>query len=308
MGSARPCGRPPPWTWHRPRLEVVEAFEARAASFLAVPYAVATRSGREALALILRALDLAPGDAVAVPAFGFPAVPAAVRDLGLRPVFVDVRPDTFHLDAGALAGLLRRSTVRAVIATHTFGDRAPLEEVRGLCEPRGIPLIEDRAHVFASGPEWALTGVAAFHSLETSKPLAALSGGLAVSREDALGRRTRAIGTSSEAGFRATAEALARQVSQALVTWCPLFGATAWTRISGAISSPRAPRCGCSRWCPKTGRAWPGVCSLQEWTRNGTSSSTVPGGSGPRSPVPLRPTWPPGCCICRSIPPSPRRT
>ncbi|HOU54267.1 MAG TPA: aminotransferase class I/II-fold pyridoxal phosphate-dependent enzyme [Myxococcota bacterium] len=208
---------------------IVAEFESAAAKYLGVRHAIAVTSGREALALILQGLRLSPGSAVVVPAFTYHAVPAAVRDLGLRPVFADVDPRTFNLSPESLEECLgRHPETRLVLVTHTFGVQAPVAVLRDLCQKKGIPIGEDRAHEFLRGNQGNLIGVAGFHSLETSKPLSALGGGIAVTDDpDLADRMRRMVGAGRERAVEAT-RALVRQVFQALITWPPVFALSAY--------------------------------------------------------------------------------
>lgn len=233
-GLGRAVVRLPPWTWRKDHREVISEFETGAADFLGVRHAVAVVSGREALALILMALGLEPGSTVAIPAFTYHAVPAAIRDLGMRPVFIDVDPGTFNLSPETLADCLgRHPETQVVLVTHTFGVPAPVEELARQCRARGIRLVEDRAHQFVRGGPGSLQGVAGFHSLETSKPLSAMGGGLAVTDEDALADRMRRALVAPRKAIQSVGLAVMRQVTQSLVTWPPFFTAAVYPVARG---------------------------------------------------------------------------
>ncbi len=114
----------------------VEEFEAELAGACGTAHAVAVSSGTAALHLAVLALGLEPGDEVLVPAYTFPATANVVALAGLRPVLVDVDPETMNLDPGRVRVGPR---TRAIIAVHLFGRPAPVEELPDL------PLIEDAA-------------------------------------------------------------------------------------------------------------------------------------------------------------------
>ncbi|GIE97306.1 GNAT family N-acetyltransferase [Paractinoplanes rishiriensis] len=132
--------------------------------------------GRVALHAILRGLGVAPGDEVVVQAYTCAAVVEPLRRLGVTPVFVDIDPLTYGLDAGKLAAALTGRT-RAVIVQHTFGIPVDMAAVTAVAGPAGVPVIEDCAHV--TGPV-TVRGVAAFFSYEWGKPIVAGVGGTAV--------------------------------------------------------------------------------------------------------------------------------
>jgi perosamine synthetase len=181
LGAAQPAGR-------------VGAFEREAAATFATRHAVATGSGRLALALLLEALDLRPGDEVLVPALTFHAVPTTLIELGYRPVFVDVELDTALIDPADAARRVTART-RVVLATHLFGLPCSMEALTALCRDRGLVLLEDFAQASGArraGRPLGSIGDAGFTSLETVKLLAAFGGGLVTTSDDALARRVRA--------------------------------------------------------------------------------------------------------------------
>ena len=77
----------------------LEAFEHELAQFLGVDHVVGVGNGTDALTIALRALGVGPGDDVVVPSFTFYATAEAVVNVGARPVFCDIDPDTFCVTA-----------------------------------------------------------------------------------------------------------------------------------------------------------------------------------------------------------------
>jgi dTDP-4-amino-4,6-dideoxygalactose transaminase len=115
----------------------VGEFERLLAETCGVEHAIAVSSGTAALHLAVLALGLAPGDEVLVPAYTFPATANVVALAGLRPVLVDVDPDTMNLDPAQLAVGPR---TKAVLTVDLFGRPARYEEL-----PAGLAVIEDAA-------------------------------------------------------------------------------------------------------------------------------------------------------------------
>lgn len=115
---------------------LVEAFEDELARACEVEHAVAVSSGTAALHLAVLALELQPGDEVLVPAYTFPATANVVALAGLKPVLVDVDPDTMNLDPSRVEVGAR---TKAILAVHLFGRPAPIEALPDL------PLVEDAA-------------------------------------------------------------------------------------------------------------------------------------------------------------------
>ncbi|HEY8644770.1 MAG TPA: DegT/DnrJ/EryC1/StrS family aminotransferase, partial [Gaiellaceae bacterium] len=115
----------------------VGEFEAQLAAACEVEHALAVSSGTAALHLAVLALNLQPGDEVLVPAYTFPATANVVALAGLKPVLVDVDPETMNID---LAKIEVGPRTKAVLAVHLFGRPARVEEL-----PDGLLVLEDAA-------------------------------------------------------------------------------------------------------------------------------------------------------------------
>jgi dTDP-4-amino-4,6-dideoxygalactose transaminase len=143
-----------------------------------------TSSGRQALLLLLRALELKDGSGIAVPLFTDPSLVRAIVSAGHRPVFIDIDQRFLTMDPKSLAAA--RGTFSALVAVHLFGH---LADVPGLLAVAGdIPVIEDTAHA----PELLERsygggfGLASFYSFASTKYWPAGGGGLAVVNDAAL--------------------------------------------------------------------------------------------------------------------------
>jgi dTDP-4-amino-4,6-dideoxygalactose transaminase len=144
--------------------------------------------GRVAQAALLRALDVGPGDDVAVQAFTCVAVPEAVLSTGARPLYIDVAPSRFTMDPDDLAAKLTPRT-RAIVVQHTFGIPADWDGILAVAKARGLPLIEDCAHAIGTTLNDRLVGSlgsASFYSFEASKPVFVGIGGSAQVNDPAL--------------------------------------------------------------------------------------------------------------------------
>jgi dTDP-4-amino-4,6-dideoxygalactose transaminase len=121
----------------------VAELEAELARVCGVAHAVVVSSGTAALHLAALAAGLGEGDEVLVPAYTFPATASVVALAGARPVLVDVDPETFNLDLGAVAAAVTPRT-RAVLGVHLFG--RPLEwDALEAAVPEHVMLLEDAA-------------------------------------------------------------------------------------------------------------------------------------------------------------------
>src|SRR5262249_35429736 len=144
-----------------------------------------TRSGRQALRLLLGALDLPPGSGVALPLFTDPSLVSAIIAAGHRPVFIDVDPQFLTIDPGSLTE--SRRNFSAVVAVHLFGQVVDMDEIQAVAG--NAPVIEDAAHSplsYWKGRMTGTIGIAGFYSFASTKYWPAGGGGLAVANETIL--------------------------------------------------------------------------------------------------------------------------
>ncbi|MFO7573340.1 MAG: aminotransferase class I/II-fold pyridoxal phosphate-dependent enzyme, partial [Gaiellaceae bacterium] len=173
----------------------VAEFEEAIARAVGTAHAAAVSSGTAALHLALLALEIGPGDEVIVPAYTFPATANAVELCGARAVLVDVDPDTFVLEPGAVAAALTPRT-RAVLAVHLFGRPVAWEALQ-TAVPQDVLLVEDAAGALGAryrGTPCGALGVAGCLSFHPRKIVTTGEGGAVTTDEaglDAAVRRFR---------------------------------------------------------------------------------------------------------------------
>ena len=133
----------------------VEAFERELAGFCGAREAVGCASGTDALWLALAAAGVQPGDQVLTTPFSFFASASAIVRAGARPVFADIDPYTFNLDAAQAESFLRggqRDKLRALLPVHLYGQCADMDWLQRLADEFHLSLIEDAAQ--AIGARW----------------------------------------------------------------------------------------------------------------------------------------------------------
>lgn len=178
--------------------EPVEHFEREVAQLSHTTHAIGCANGTDAILLSLRALDIGRGDEVLTTPFTFFATAGAVHNVGARPVFADIDPDTFNLSADTIAETLRPTT-KAIIAVDLFGQMAPIESIMDAA--RELPVIEDAAQSIGArrkvDGEWVMAGEAATigtFSFFPSKNLGGYGdGGMVVTQRDDLATRVRRL-------------------------------------------------------------------------------------------------------------------
>jgi dTDP-4-amino-4,6-dideoxygalactose transaminase len=178
--------------------ETVRQFEEAAAVYCSARYAIGCASGTDALTLALMAYDIGPGDWVLTVPFTFFATAGAIAQLGAKPVFVDVEPDTFNIDVQKAVRIIEASDrIRAVIPVHMYGGCADLEPLWGAARARGIPVIEDAAQSIGAGycgkPVGATGDIACFSFYPTKNLGAFGDAGLVTTNDPQLAEKLAAL-------------------------------------------------------------------------------------------------------------------
>jgi dTDP-4-amino-4,6-dideoxygalactose transaminase len=122
----------------------VHAFETEFAAYCNVQHCVGVSSGLDALHLILRALEIGPGDEVIVPSNTYIATWLAVTHAGARPVPVEADEQTYNLDSTHVEGAITKRT-RAILPVHLYGQAADMDPINALARRHGLIVIEDAA-------------------------------------------------------------------------------------------------------------------------------------------------------------------
>ncbi len=172
-------------------------FEAAMAAYCGTEHAIGCASGSDALLLSLLALGVGPGDEVVVPSFTFFATASAVWRLGAKPVFADIRPDTFNLDPADVLYKLSTAT-KAIVPVHLFGQCAQIDEIQQIVTAaRGIPIIEDACQAIGAeygGRRAGSLGTAGAFSFYPTKNLGGFGdGGLITTNDGELAARLRVL-------------------------------------------------------------------------------------------------------------------
>jgi dTDP-4-amino-4,6-dideoxygalactose transaminase len=170
----------------------VAASERALEAFCGAKHALTVASGTDALALILMAKGVKPGDAIFCPAFTFAATAEVVAWLGASPVFVDVLADTYNMDPESLKRAI--STAKhaglkptGVMPVDLFGLPADYDEIEPIVAENGMWLLCDAAQGFGAhykGRAVGTIGLATATSFFPAKPLGVYGDGGAITTED----------------------------------------------------------------------------------------------------------------------------
>jgi perosamine synthetase len=182
----------------------VAAFEQGVADVVGTRHAIAVTNGTAALHMALLALDVGVGDIVLTTAYSWPATANVIELCGAQAAFVDIRPDTFNIDVGALEALLVRlmSTretarrVKAILPVHAFGQLAEMPKILEIADRYGVPVVEDAACALGASllgrqaGAWGIMGCFSFHP---RKAVTTGEGGIITTNDAAIARRLRAL-------------------------------------------------------------------------------------------------------------------
>lgn len=164
----------------------LSAFESEFAAFCGVKYAIGCGTGLDALALILRALDIGVGDEVIVPSNTFIATALAVSAVGAKLVFVEPSAGTFTIDSEKIEEKITPCT-KAIMTVHLYGRICDMDPIKAIADKHGLKVIEDSAQAHGAeykGRKAGSFGDAAGFSFYPGKNLGALGDGGAVTTND----------------------------------------------------------------------------------------------------------------------------
>ena len=175
----------------------VEALERAIAGYCGTRFAVGMSSGTDALLAALMALEVGPGDEVVTTPYSFFASAGVVARLGATPVFVDIDPSTYNLDARAVESAITERT-RAIMPVHLYGQCADMDPILKLAARHDVRVVEDAAQ--AIGAEYrdgrragSMSEIGCF-SFYPTKNLGALGdAGMVVTSDDVLAERLRIL-------------------------------------------------------------------------------------------------------------------
>lgn len=127
----------------------VELFSKNLSQYLDGAFVIPCANGTDALQIAMMALDLEPGDEVIVPSFTYVATAEVIGLLQLKPVMVDVDPNTFNITPANIEKAIGPKT-KAIVPVHLFGQCADMEPIVTLAKEKGLYVIEDTAQTIGA--------------------------------------------------------------------------------------------------------------------------------------------------------------
>jgi dTDP-4-amino-4,6-dideoxygalactose transaminase len=174
----------------------VDQCEKAIAAYSGCAHGIGVSSGSDALLACLMAENIGPGDEVITTPYTFFATAGAIARLGATPVFVDIDPATYNLDASLIAAKVTNRT-RAIIPVHLYGQMADMDAVMRVANEHGLVVIEDAAQAIGAGYKGRRAGSIGHYgcfSFFPSKNLgAAGDGGMIVTNDAARAEKLRCL-------------------------------------------------------------------------------------------------------------------
>ncbi len=122
----------------------VSGFKIELENYLDIKNVIPCANGTDALQIALMSLGLKPGDEIITPSFTYIATTEVMALLGLKPVFVEVDPDTFCIDPAKIKESITNKT-KAIVPVHLYGQAAPMNEIMEIALENNLFVIEDNA-------------------------------------------------------------------------------------------------------------------------------------------------------------------
>jgi UDP-2-acetamido-2-deoxy-ribo-hexuluronate aminotransferase len=179
----------------------VKLFQAEFEKFLQVKHVIPCANGTDALQIVMMALGFQPGDEVITADFTYVATAEVIALLKLKPVLVDVNPETFTLDPKAVEAAITNRTV-AIVPVHLFGQCADMDAIMDIAKRHQLAVIEDVAQAIGADYQSSdgtkrkagTIGTAGCTSFFPSKNLGCFGdGGAVFTNDDELGKKIRMI-------------------------------------------------------------------------------------------------------------------
>lgn len=174
----------------------VTELEEQIAAYCGSRFAVGVASGTDALLLALRAVGVQPGDEVITVPFSFFATAGTIANVGAKPVFVDIDPQTFNLDPTKLETAISERT-RAIMPVHLFGQCADMDAINEVAARHKLPVIEDAAQAISARYKdkhaGTLSAIGCFSFYPTKNLGAAGDGGMVITDDEKLDQTLRKL-------------------------------------------------------------------------------------------------------------------
>ena len=174
----------------------VNLFENKVSKYLSTKNSITCNSGTDALIIALRCLDIGENDEVITTPFTYFSTIEAVLLVGAKPIFVDIDPDTFNVNANDIEQKITKKT-KAILGVHIFGHPYEASKVRKICKKYNIKMIEDCAQSFGATIDNKQTGtfgdIGCFSFFPTKNLGCAGDGGMLITDSRQIAKKARML-------------------------------------------------------------------------------------------------------------------
>ena len=174
--------------WGENCYDYIKRFEASFAAHLGVAHAIATSSCTGALHMGMAALGVGAGDEVIMADVNWIATASPIVQLGAKPVFIDILPDSWCIDPAQIEAAITART-KAIVAVHLYGNLCDMDALLEIGRKHGIPVIEDAAEAIGSqyhGKRAGSMGAFGAFSFHGTKTMTTGEGGMFVTNDPEL--------------------------------------------------------------------------------------------------------------------------
>jgi UDP-2-acetamido-2-deoxy-ribo-hexuluronate aminotransferase len=176
----------------------IKELESALSAFVGMKHCITVSSGTTSLEIALRALNVGAGDEVVTVPFTWISSAETINLVGAKPVFVDIEPTTYNIDAEKIESVITPAT-KAIVPVSLFGQMPKMERLNEIAAKYGIPVIEDAAQSFGAtrfGQMSCAVSTISSTSFFPAKPLGCYGdGGALFTNDDEIANRMRAIRT-----------------------------------------------------------------------------------------------------------------
>jgi UDP-2-acetamido-2-deoxy-ribo-hexuluronate aminotransferase len=129
--------------------EVAE-LEEKLAAYCGAKYCISVANGTDAIQIAVMALGIGPGDEVIMPGFSYIATAEASAIMGAKPVYIDIDPERYVMDASLIEKAITPRT-KAIMPVSLYGLCPDFDTINAIAEKNGLAVIEDAAQSFGAG-------------------------------------------------------------------------------------------------------------------------------------------------------------
>jgi len=169
----------------------IEQFEKEFAAFAQAKHGFAFWKARVAEYAIMKAMGVGPGDEVIMPGYTCVMDVNPVMYLGAKPVYIDIEPVTYNIDASKIEEAITPNT-KIIVAQHTYSYPCEMDEIMAIANKHNIPVLEDCCLAIGStykGKACGTFGVASYWSFQWNKPFTTGVGGMATTNDPELAKK-----------------------------------------------------------------------------------------------------------------------